>query len=162
LTILHEFFYIFRFAENLINKTCSITVLENHEPTDVITSAVYVGGGAFIKKSPFPRFPNRKLFFGVDGISSEDGFDLVIFWEAQYICRALESVIVSCDETVDDENEPEGQVYLMETVNDHRGASESINFQVIGVKPETFLQVHYTSDKSQKFSNFENKNISNF
>jgi hypothetical protein len=69
---------------------------------------------------------------------------------------------VSCDETVDDENEPEGQVYLMETVNDHRGASESINFQVIGVKPETFLQVPYTSDKSQKFSNFENKNISNF
>ena len=79
------------------------------------------------------------MFFGVEGLSSQEGFDLVIFWEMKIsqTCRNSASVLVNCEE----DRPEEGEVYWMETINDHRGDSSRINFQVFGVKPETFLQV---------------------
>ena len=129
-----------RFADNLVNKTCTIAVHKANQgaSTDFLSSEIFVGGGAFIKTDR--ALPTKKSFFGLEGFSSQEGFDMVIFWENKYTegCRSYDSVLVTCEESVEEADE----VYLMETINDHRGQSSTINFQVYGVKPDTFLQVY--------------------
>ncbi|CAG5080982.1 Oidioi.mRNA.OKI2018_I69.PAR.g9759.t1.cds [Oikopleura dioica] len=134
-----------RFEDSLINKTCTISVQQGLETEiNFLTDAIFVGGGALIKRNM--KYPNKKMFFGVEGLSNQEGFDLVIFWEMKIsqTCRNSASVLVNCEE----DKPEEGKVYWMETINDHRGDSSRINFQVYGVKPETFLQIELTQSRT--------------